>query len=290
MGFYFKNNLSKKAFHQSLKLTQIATQDSQKQLQNPDSCLNEYSHLAVNIEKQFICLQKECNQILVIDSKGIPTVRQPCSHKFSKEDKTCFMLKLPIKQQLLQYLQKGDMLDNHDIVSTTVPNEGIRKDVSSGDCYRALVKNGNITNRTMTGTLNIDGADFFKSRKFGFWPCMAVINEVPYKKRRSNMVLMALWYGNKKPPRDSFLEFALKELKSLESDPIEFNGIKYLFRPLIVSVDTIARPIVRNSTQFNGEFGCDWCLHPGKNILALLKQNVVKFRFITSSLGVFEFL
>ena len=102
----------------------------------------------------------------------------------------------------------------------------------------------------MTGTVNIDGADFFKSSQFGFWPCMAVINEVQYKKRRSNMVLMALWNGNKKPPRDSFPKFALKELNSLESDPIEFNGMKYLFRPLIVSIDTIARPIVRNSTQF----------------------------------------
>jgi hypothetical protein len=225
LGFYFKNNLSKKAFHQSLKLTQIATQDSQKQLQNPESCLNEYSHLAVNIQKQFICLQKECSQILVIDSKGIPTARQPCGHKLSKEDKTCFMLKLPIKQQLLHYLQEGDMLDNKDFVSATIPNEGIRKDVSSGDCCRTLVKNRHITNRTMTGILNIDGADFFKSSKFGFWPCMAVINEVPYKKRRSNMVLMALWYGNKKPPRDSFLEFALQDLQSLESDPIEFKGI-----------------------------------------------------------------
>jgi hypothetical protein len=33
---------------------------------------------------------------------------------------------------LLQYLQEEDMLDNYDIVSATVPNKGIRKDVSSG--------------------------------------------------------------------------------------------------------------------------------------------------------------
>jgi hypothetical protein len=77
--------------------------------------------LAVNIEKQFICRQKECNQILVIDSKGIPTARQPCGHKFSEEDKTCFMLKLPIEQKLLQYLQEEDMLDNYHIGSATVP-------------------------------------------------------------------------------------------------------------------------------------------------------------------------
>jgi hypothetical protein len=121
----------------------------------------------------------------------------------------------------------------------------------------------------MTGTLNIDGADFFKSSQFGFWSCMAVINKVPYKKT----IECGIVVRKQETSSDSFLEFALKELKSLESNPIEFHGIKYLFRPLIVSVDTIARSIVRNSTQFNGEFGCACCLHPGKKVLALMKRN-----------------
>ncbi len=37
-------------------------------------------------------------------------------------------------------------------------------------------------------------------------------------------------------------------------------------RVLIISTGTVARPIVRNSTQYNGEFGCDFCLHPGERV------------------------
>lgn len=44
------------------------------------------------------------------------------------------------------------------------------------------------------------------------------------------------------------------------------NGIIYKVRVLIISTDTVARPLVRNSTQFNGEFGCDFCLHPGERV------------------------
>lgn len=29
------------------------------------------------------------------------------------------------------------------------------------------------------------------------------------------------------------------------------------------SSDAVARPLLRNCKRFNGEYGCDWCLHPG---------------------------
>ena len=35
---------------------------------------------------------------------------------------------------------------------------------------------------------------------------------------------------------------------------------------MIISTDTVARPLVRNSSQFNGEFVCDFCLHPGVRV------------------------
>lgn len=38
------------------------------------------------------------------------------------------------------------------------------------------------------------------------------------------------------------------------------------FKYLVITTDTVARPLVRNSTQFNGVFGCDFCLHPGERV------------------------
>ena len=36
--------------------------------------------------------------------------------------------------------------------------------------------------------------------EYSFWPFMGIVNETGYKTRRSNVILMAIWIGNKKPP------------------------------------------------------------------------------------------
>ncbi len=32
------------------------------------------------------------------------------------------------------------------------------------------------------------------------------------------------------------------------------------------SSDAVARPVITNSTQFNGAYGCDWCYHVGERV------------------------
>lgn len=56
----------------------------------------------------------------------------------------------------------------------------------------------------------------------------------------------------------------MSEWARLEREGIFFKDVKYKVRVVIISTDTVARPLVRNTTQFNGEYGCDFCLHPGK--------------------------
>lgn len=51
-----------------------------------------------------------------------------------------------------------------------------------------------------------------------------------------------------------------------KSHGVVVDGVTYKVRALIISTDTVARPLVRNSTQFNVEFGCDFCLHPGERV------------------------
>jgi hypothetical protein len=81
--------------------------------------------------------------------------------------------------------------------------------------------------------------------------------------RRSNIILLALWWGIKKPSRSVFVDPCVSELKKLSSTGIQYDGVTYKIRPVIVTVETIARPVLRNTMQFNGKFGCDFCLHPG---------------------------
>ena len=95
---------------------------------------------------------------------------------------------------------------------------------------------------------------------------MALINEAPYRIRRRFVLLLALWFGNKKPPRKALLDHPLFDLRRLQEDGIVVNGRQYFVRVLIVTTDTVARTIPWNMTQFNGKCGCNFCLMIGRRV------------------------
>lgn len=92
---------------------------------------------------------------------------------------------------------------------------------------------------------------------------MGIINEAPYKIRRSYVILFALWYGNKKPPAEAFFDDTIRDLTNLVAEGFFVNEKRYKVRVLVISTDTVARPLVWNTTQFNGECGCNFCLTSG---------------------------
>jgi hypothetical protein len=148
-------------------------------------------------------------------------------------------------------------------------DEGCRGDIHTGELYRQFVESIDRSSydKLITGQLNCDGANCHKNSKFVIWPFMCLLNECTYRSRRSNIILMALFYGNKKPPRNPFLQNSIVELKKLGTTGFIFNEKKYLFKPLILTTDTMARPVFTNCTQCNGLEGCNFCLHPGKYVL-----------------------
>ena len=92
---------------------------------------------------------------------------------------------------------------------------------------------------------------------------MAIINEAQYKIRRGFVILLSLWFGNKKPLAKALMDQPLAELQRLEKDGIIVKGRKYRLVVLIATTDTVARPIPWNCGQFNGKFGCNFCLMEG---------------------------
>ena len=95
---------------------------------------------------------------------------------------------------------------------------------------------------------------------------MAVINEVKYGVRRTFIILLSIWIGNKKPPRDVFMDGPIASLKKIEKDGFLVKGKQYKLKVLVITVDTIARSGMGNTTQCNGMCGCDFCLHPGEQV------------------------
>ena len=191
------------------------------------------------------------------DNKLEIELKQPCGHRFLKNThRPCFILRMPIEKQLAYFIE------HHGIKPQEV-DANLRGDIHTGGCYKKLREQGKIDDFTITVIWNTDGAQPYKMSKNGIWPFMATINEAPYKLRRVYVILLALWFGNKKPPMHAFLDWIIEEWKRLEKDGIQVKGVHYKVKVLVITTDTIARPVIRNTTQFNGEFGCDFCLHPG---------------------------
>jgi hypothetical protein len=170
---------------------------------------------------------------------------------------------MPIEKQLQYFLQ------HHSLSSDTNNQQedgDTLSDVDSGDGYKALRDQGKIDSYTVTLQINADGAKYFKTSKYSFWPLMAIVTEASYKDRRKFVILLAIWVGNKKPPKYAVMRGSIAKLKKLERDGFHYNGKLYKIRVLVITVDTIARSALTNTTQHNGDCGCDFCLHPGEQI------------------------
>lgn len=82
-----------------------------------------------------------------------------------------------------------------------------------------------------------------------------------------NMMVGALWLGPCKPPMQTLLPPVLSKIETLQTSGIQFQtseGIKILKAKLLVGVfDQPAKAMVLNVVQFNGYYGCPYCLDKG---------------------------
>ena len=228
-------------------------------------CAEKYEKIIQPTKKIFVCNEKHCDTALKTGADGVPLASQPCGHRFSKETKNCYFLVLSIEQKIQSLLESGlakwfDNKQNNCDGKT-------RGDIQTGDLYRDKIRITDELIRYITLQLNTDGAECHKKSKFTFWAFMGIPNELPYWLRKSNILLFALWYGNKKPPSGPFLEASISELQQLGTKGVQFNQRTYLVKPLILTTDSMARSVFLNGSTWRGECGCDFCLHPGKNLV-----------------------
>lgn len=84
---------------------------------------------------------------------------------------------------------------------------------------------------------------------------------------KDNLVVVALWVGELKPPMSILFEPLLKLFKQLSTQGITLtiSGVVHTmkFSPLIGLFDLVAKAPILNMNQFNGANGCPTCLHPG---------------------------
>jgi len=176
-----------------------------------------------------------------------------------------FYLYMPIEQQLKVLLNKLPLLRK-----TVFNDQNNLTSILSGSVLQNHVANAEITDDDITLIWNCDGAPVFSSSKKSIWPLQACINELPATSK-DNLLLIGLWFGKEKPWSYTYLKPFVDELKHLGTHGMQYvnadnDTVSCKVFSLCCSSDSCARPMLRETTQFNGRYGCDWCLNEGQTI------------------------
>lgn len=113
-----------------------------------------------------------------------------------------------------------------------------------------------------------------KSSNTSIWPIQLTVNEIPAAERMKRLVLAALWFGQKKPHMEMFQDAFVEDKKKLPT--CGFCTLQVFCAFCICrAVDSIARAPMQGVAQFNGFYGCNWCLLEGERVGRVHKYSVV---------------
>ncbi|KAK0141862.1 hypothetical protein N1851_020460 [Merluccius polli] len=173
-----------------------------------------------------------------------------------------YFLVLSPSTQIVDIVEKSGMHLNE---RQSIP--GI-SDIQCGAEYEKLKQSGQIGADDISLMWNCDGIPVFNSNNFQIWPIQCQIIELSPKDRQANICIPCLWFGKSKPNMITFLTAFVAEFKELEQTGIKWmdsENVEHTSKVnlLLCSSDSVARPLLRNTKQFNGKYGCDFCLHTG---------------------------
>ncbi|XP_037504319.2 uncharacterized protein LOC119379180 [Rhipicephalus sanguineus] len=193
-----------------------------------------------------------------------------------------FYVSLPLRQQLASILSTQevavalrDRLNEIDDCSSRSEGDEMG-DITDGKGYLAMRQK--LKKNDLSLTFNSDGSPLFKSSKYAIWPVQVIINELAPHHRNRRVVTTTLWYGQSHPQMELLMGSFVQELEHLAQNGITWtDGTSsvtsqvYLFS---CCADAPARAIMQNMRQFNGYFGCGWCLHPGSIVDGTIKYTM----------------
>lgn len=172
-----------------------------------------------------------------------------------------FFVVVPMEQQLRETIQKyRKEIEEYE---KRVDEEKIA-DISRGSVFKKVIAGDD--HKYISLSVNTDGAAAYRwTINKPCYPIFLVINNLPPRLRFSkhNIILAGIWLSKGDPNMCLFFKQFCKETKRLRNG-IKIDSNEYRVVVLRACVDSVARPKLQSSTQFNGKFGCSICLHEGK--------------------------
>lgn len=128
------------------------------------------------------------------------------------------------------------------------------------------------SSRDVTLTWNCDGMPAFQSGNGSVWPIQCIVDLLPPELQKKHILVTGLWFGSSKPQFSTFLKPFVEECKELAGDgmnwynPVDNSEYTCKVYAKTLTCDSVARCQLQGISQFNGYFGCSWCLHEGKRV------------------------
>lgn len=229
-----------------------------------------------NMDKvEFHLYCKDCKTTLGSQNEVLEKAITECSACNSPVDPNTlnnggFFISVPIAPQIQNILHTPELQTK---LSYRVDRPGkagnIISDIYDGDLYKVLSAPGEILSdpNNLSYTFNSDGSPLYKSSRFSIWPIHLHLNELPPNIRFKHVILAGLWFGSTEPQMHVFLKPFVDQAKVLATKGVSWKKDERVVISKVVGlcccVDSKARPAMQNCTQFNGYFGCGFCLHPG---------------------------
>ncbi len=266
LAFYLKHNLSWSALEDLLELIKAVKAD----ITLPCSKYI-FKKWFMNKKPELHIICRYCDFYLGKEKHLSEVVQcENCEKEVNTKKDAKFFIYQPLREQL------ENLAKTHasSLIFHQSSQESVIDDVRSGILYKKFVA-AHPGEKFLTLTVNTDGAKKHKSKKSGsIWALQVVVNELPPNLRFEweNMVLAGLWFGSE-PDVSTYFKPMIEEIKSFERDPlnIQINDetVELKVMPLVFPVDSPARSMLQEVKQFNGYFGCSFCLHPGIHISLL---------------------
>lgn len=223
------------------------------------------------------CENKKCNFSNKIDSTSSKSKCGRCGLNLKPTESNFFVF-IPIEQQIIKSVK-----DNWSYIckfDTSSKDDNAYSDVHDGKILKDLLEEYKDSDvNILSLTLNLDGANKFKSNVYSVWPLQLIQNYLPPRIRflPDNIITCGLYYDMKKPNCLEYMLPLVNELDTLGEGKIaiDINGEDYIFKPAVTccSVDLPAKSLIQQTKQFGGYDACTYCDIVGELVTVTKKPN-----------------
>lgn len=191
-----------------------------------------------------------------------------------KKKEVSFFINVSLKAQLKHLLKIPNMANSLSYrFRRQKRNETALEDIYDSAEYKKLCEPGKFLSNpyNFTYTFNTDGCQVSKSSNSSAWPIFVQLNELHPHARKRHIMLAGIWVDVNHPILDTIMKPFIDEANELLTSGISWNVnnnevVISKFKPIICTMDSMARKDALAMTQFNGKFGCTFCYRTGVNL------------------------